>query len=205
MVRRETNERAVKRRCIIWIPDDRHGDKVDFPDLTAGGIEIDPSGAGQINLRPSMGRPTRRTACPFGLIVRDGKVPGRKSRGHAKRTRRFDHQHRKVAAATVAELERFQWLLDALSFPSPVAETLLDALREANEKIERVRRPAGERKFADPMPYCIARVGMMAFNIAREFGRLGRAVVERKGSCIDLNLNPGGACRRMVQAYCALE
>ena len=57
MVRREPDEGAVERGRVVRIADDRNGDKADLADAAARGVEIDPAGARQINLRPGMGRP----------------------------------------------------------------------------------------------------------------------------------------------------
>src|SRR5438094_10292722 len=57
MVRREPDEGAVERDRVVWIADDRNGDKADLADAAARGVEIDPADARQINLRPGMGRP----------------------------------------------------------------------------------------------------------------------------------------------------
>src|SRR6266436_9281173 len=57
MVRREPEEGAVERDRVVWIADDRNGDKVDLADAAGCRIKIDPADARQINLRPGMGRP----------------------------------------------------------------------------------------------------------------------------------------------------
>src|SRR2546430_17308984 len=57
MVRREPDEGAVERDRVVWIADDRNGDKADVADAAARGVEIDPADARQIELRPGMRRP----------------------------------------------------------------------------------------------------------------------------------------------------
>src|SRR5207249_8954785 len=54
MVRREPDEGAVERGRVVRIADDRNGDKADLADAAARGVEIDPAGARQIDLRPGM-------------------------------------------------------------------------------------------------------------------------------------------------------
>jgi hypothetical protein len=74
MVRWEPDEGAVERDRVVRIAHDCNGDKADVADAAARGVEIDPAGARQIDLRPGMGRPAR------GLlrVKRDGEIPGRK-------------------------------------------------------------------------------------------------------------------------------
>src|ERR1700730_2118376 len=57
MVRREPDEGAVERDRVVWIAHDCNGDKADLADAAARGVEIGPTGARQIDLRPGMGRP----------------------------------------------------------------------------------------------------------------------------------------------------
>ena len=57
MVRREPVEGAMERDRVVRIAHNRNGDKADLANAAACGIEIDPAGARQINLRPGMGRP----------------------------------------------------------------------------------------------------------------------------------------------------
>src|SRR5206468_11270364 len=91
MARREPDEGAVERDRVVWIADDRSGDKADVADAAARGVEIDPADARQIDLRPGMGRPASWAARRLLWIVeRDGEIPGRKPRGETERARRFD-------------------------------------------------------------------------------------------------------------------
>jgi hypothetical protein len=43
--------------AVVRIAHDRNGDKTDLADAAARGVEIDPAGAWQIDLRPGRGRP----------------------------------------------------------------------------------------------------------------------------------------------------
>src|SRR6266480_1815296 len=122
MVRREPDEGAVERGRVVWIADDRNGDKADLADAAARGVEIDPAGARQIDLRPGMGRPASRATHRLLRIVRDGEIPGRKPRGETERARGLDHQHGEIAAAALADPERLHRLLDSLRFTPPVPE-----------------------------------------------------------------------------------
>ena len=54
MVRRKSDIGAMKRDRVARIGDNCYGDKVDLADAAACRIEINPSGARQINLRPGM-------------------------------------------------------------------------------------------------------------------------------------------------------
>ena len=54
MVRRKSDKGAVKRDRVARIGDNCNGDKADVADAAACRIEINPSGARQINLRPGM-------------------------------------------------------------------------------------------------------------------------------------------------------
>ena len=56
MVRRVSDEGAVERGRVVRITSDRNGDKADLADIAAGGVEIDPTCAWQVDLRPGMGR-----------------------------------------------------------------------------------------------------------------------------------------------------
>ena len=120
MVRRGPDEGAVERDRVVRIAHDRNGNKPDVADAAARGVEIDPTGAGQIDLRPGMGRAASSAARRLlPILERDGEIPGNKPRGETERARRLDHQHGEIAAAAMAEPERLHRRLDAL--PPPAA------------------------------------------------------------------------------------
>src|ERR1700730_1880270 len=119
----------MERDCVVWIAHDRNGDKADLADASARGVEIDPAGPWQIDLRPGMGRHASRAAhWLLRMVERNGEIPGRKPRGETERARRLDHQHGEIAAAAMADPERLHRLLDSLRCPPPVAEAMIDAL-----------------------------------------------------------------------------
>ena len=57
-VRTESNIGAVERDRVTGIAHDRNGDKTNRADAGAGGVEIDPTDARQVDLRPGMRRST---------------------------------------------------------------------------------------------------------------------------------------------------
>ena len=64
-----------------------------LPTIPLCRIEIDPAGAGQIDLDPSM-----RVAAAgiVVVVVRDMQISGDKACGHPKRAYRLDHEHGEV-------------------------------------------------------------------------------------------------------------
>src|ERR1700693_2286564 len=58
MVRRKSDIGTVERGRMTRIAHDRNGEKAEPAGAAGRGVEIDPTGARQIDLRPAMGRPT---------------------------------------------------------------------------------------------------------------------------------------------------
>ena len=71
MVRREPEEGAMERKRITRIANDRNGNEIILADGAVCRIEIDPTGAWQINLRPGMSRAGRSLFRPGH---RDGRT-----------------------------------------------------------------------------------------------------------------------------------
>ena len=142
MVRWESDKGTVEWRRMTRIAHDGDRDKTDRAGASTCGIEIDPTGAWQIDLRPGMGRSTRWAARRLLRIAEwNSEISRHKPCGETKRTCRLDHQHGEIAAAAMAEPERLLRQLDSLRLPSPVEETLIDALRKPSEKFENSDRP----------------------------------------------------------------
>ena len=86
------------------------------------------------------------------LVVRQrhGEVTRDEACGETERTRRLDHQQGEVAATAVAEAQRLERLLDALGFPPPVAEAVMDALvrrtRSSKCRSSRWRQECGAQR-----------------------------------------------------------
>ena len=71
MVRWEPDEGAVERDRVARIAHDRNADKADVAGTPARGVEINPTGARQIDLRPGMGRPASRATHRLLAGLRD--------------------------------------------------------------------------------------------------------------------------------------
>jgi hypothetical protein len=193
MVRRGPKEGAVERDRVVRIGHDCNGDKASFADATTRGVEIDPAGARQIDLRPGMGRPASGAARGLGRIVeRDREIAGRKSRGETERTRPLDHQHGKIAAAAVSKPERLYRLLDSLGFPPSVEEAMVDASGEPGEKLESADRPTRGQELMSPAANLVFPIGLTAFDAVSEVGHLVSAVVDRESSCGVREVKVGG-------------
>ena len=91
IVRRETGPSAVQRYRLAWIADHRDTHEAAVADDPACRIEIDPAGAGQIDLDPGV----RVSAAGIAVVVavRDMQISRDKARGHPKRARGLDHEH----------------------------------------------------------------------------------------------------------------
>ena len=164
------------------IAHDRNGDKTDRAGASARGVEIDPTGAWQIDLRPGMGRPTSwaaRRLLRIGLW--NSEISGYEPCGETKRPRRLDHQHGEITAAAMAEPKRLHWQLDSLRLSSAVEEALIDALRETDEKFENTGRPIWGQELTSPMAYLVTRIRLMAFDVMGEVRYFIGGVVGRKG------------------------
>ena len=95
---------AGQRRRLGGIARHRDADEVLAADQPIGGVELDPAGAGQIDLAPRM----RRSAAEpdgFTLRLRDIHIAGDETGGDAKRAGSLDHQDREVAAGAAALLQ----------------------------------------------------------------------------------------------------
>ena len=168
---------------MTWIAHDCDRDKTKRADASTCGIEIDPTGAWQIDLRPGMGRPASRATRRLLWLVRwNSEIPGYEPCGETKRPRRLDHQHGEITAAAVAEPERLHWQLDSLRLPSTVVEALIDALRETDEKLKNTGRPIWGQELMSPAPYLVTRIELIAFDVVGEVGYFIGAVVDRKDS-----------------------
>src|SRR6202030_1025028 len=91
IVRGKTGPSAVQRYRLAWIAHHRDTHEAAVADDPARRIEIDPAGAGQIDLDPGVRVSTAGIAA---VAVRDVQISGDKARGHPERTNRLDHEHR---------------------------------------------------------------------------------------------------------------
>ena len=81
----------------------------------------------------------------------------------------------------MAEPERLHRRLDSLRFPPPVAEAVMDALRQPCEKLESADRPAWGQELPSPAANLVDRIGLMAFDIMGEVPQLTDAIVDGEG------------------------
>ena len=72
-------------------------------------------------------------------------------------------------------------VVEFLRFPPPVAEAVMDALRQSCEKIESADRPAGGREFLAQGADLIDRIGLMAFDMFSKIPLLADAIVDGQG------------------------
>src|SRR3984957_17722711 len=206
MARLSSNKRTVQRRRMTWIAHDSDRDKTNRADASTCGIEIDPTGVWQIDLRPGMGRPTSwaaRRLLRIGLW--NSEISGYEPCGETKRPRRLDHQHGEITAAAMAEPKRLHWQLDSLRLSSAVEEALIDALRETDKKFENTGRPIWGQELTSPEAYLVTRIGLLAFDVMSEVRYFIAAIVDRKGPLGILEIEVWGVQWRMLKAYRALE
>src|SRR3954452_806548 len=99
-------ERAADRHRLRGIARDRDADQVFPRDQRIGRIELDPAGAGQIDLGPSVSR--ARALHGLTVAVERGivEIAGDETRAEAERARRLDEQQRVVAAGPALALQR---------------------------------------------------------------------------------------------------
>src|SRR5207245_2132755 len=107
--------------------------------------------------------------------------------------------------AAAAKPKRLHRLLDSLCFPPAVEEAMIDALCEAGEKLESAHRSARAQESTSPAANLVPRIGLVAFNAVGEVRHLVGAIVERKGSCVILDLKVGDVRGRMFEAHGAVE
>ena len=86
MVRRAPDPRTLQRNCLARIVHDRDAHEVLVPDHAARRIEVDPTGAGNIGLDPSMGVATGDTVV---IVIGKMQISGHEPRSDAKRAQRL--------------------------------------------------------------------------------------------------------------------
>jgi hypothetical protein len=91
IVRGETGPSAVQRYRLAWIAHHRDTHEAAVADDPACRIEIDPAGAGQIDLDPGVRVSTAGIAVV--VVVRDMQLSGDKACCHPKRAHGLDHEH----------------------------------------------------------------------------------------------------------------
>src|SRR5271166_3111473 len=97
--------RPGQRRGLIGNAPHRDADEVLAADQAIGRVELDPSGARQIHLAPGVRRSTAE-ARRLVLAARHVYVAGDESSSYAEGADGLHHQHREVAAAAAAAVER---------------------------------------------------------------------------------------------------
>ena len=90
--------------------------------------------------------------------------------------------------------------VEFLRFPPPIAEAVMDALRQSREKLEGADRPARGQKFLSPAADLVDRIGLMAFDIFSKIPQLADAIVDGQGPSGVLEI-----ARRMLETHDALE
>src|ERR1700684_2695959 len=104
-------------------PGDGDTNQVAVPHNTIGRIEIDPAGARQVSLHPSVSGTAARDAC---IVARNKDIPADEASGHAKRSRRFHHEDGEVPATSATALDCFVRALNALLDAPGVLELFPD-------------------------------------------------------------------------------
>src|ERR1700684_4054872 len=206
MVRWQPHKGTVQRRRMTWIAHDCDRDKSHCADASTCGIEIDPTGVWQIDLRPGMGRPTSwaaRRLLRIGLW--NSEISGYEPCGETKRPRRLAHQHGEITAAAMAEPKRLYWQLDSLRLSSTVEEALIDALRETDEKFENTGRPIWGQELRRPEAYLVTGMGVGVFDVMSELRYFIGAIVDRKRPLGIFEIEVWGVQWRMLKACRALE
>src|SRR5580658_9395412 len=106
-----------------------------------GGIEPDPSGAGEIDLGPCMqvseiSRRSFGTFQRFDVGLELDEIAGDEARGEAEMPERLDHQIRAVAARSAAQRQRFLTRLNPGFEANDVSDRVHQALIDRDEKID---------------------------------------------------------------------
>src|SRR5215207_5583287 len=107
-------------------------DQVAIADDAVGGIELDPTSAGQVDLTPSV----RGAPAQYGrlIAVRNIDIPRHETSRQSERANRLDHEQRQIPATSPPPLERDQGSeRSALGAPR-IAEALLDCVSEGHEE-----------------------------------------------------------------------
>ena len=82
---------------------------------------------------------------------------------------------------------------------------MIDTLCKAVEKLESAHRPARGQESTGPAANLVPRIGLVAFDEGGEVRHLVGAIVERKASCVVLDLRVGDLRGRMLAAAMAGE
>ena len=125
MVRRGPDPRALQRNRLAGLMHDRNAHEVLIPDHAGRRIEVDPAGAGNVDLDPGMGV---AADCTVVDVIGKMQISGHKPRGDSKRAQRCNHEHREVATTPAREGEGPDRVLDSLLVPRHVLEGPLDGL-----------------------------------------------------------------------------
>src|SRR5690242_12680562 len=100
-----TRERAADRDRLGGVARHRDADQVLAGDQRVGRVELDPSGARQVDVGPGMGAAGALHAPTKRRIV---EIAGDEARAEAERARRLDEQKSEVAAGAALALDRVE-------------------------------------------------------------------------------------------------
>src|SRR6476660_7371290 len=138
MVRRGAEPRTSQRDRLARLAHDRNAHEVLIPDHAARWIEVDPAGAWNVDLHPSM---CVAAGDIVVVVIAKMQISGNEPRGDSKRAQRRNHEHGKVATTTAPQLQGLSWTLCSLLVSRHMLEGPPDGLRHVDKKLASVGRP----------------------------------------------------------------
>ena len=201
MVRRGPDPSSLQRNRLLRLVHNRDAHQVLIPDHAARGIEVDPAGAGDVDLDPGMGV-APRDAVVVVVIVKM-QISGNEPRGDSKRAQRRDHERRKVATAPAGELQGPDRVLNSLLMSRHMLEGPVDGLRHIDEKLIGVGRSVLAQERGGPA----IEPGVLGQRReeAREIGPIFLDVSERMASSKVFNIGFSEVGRRVAETHGAFE
>src|SRR5208337_446300 len=117
------------------------------------------------------------------LAARHVYVAGDESSSYAEGADGLHHQHREVAAAAAAAVERHSRRLHARFLAPLVRKTLLDRIGQRHQEMARLRRSAGSRELMRPAVEVAFRIVVQtldrAGDVRKLFGKIGKRIEAR--------------------------
>ena len=198
MIRRRPVPRALQGDRLARVRHDCDANVVLISHDAAGWIEVDPAGAGNVDLDPGVSVAVGNI---FVVVIGQMHVSGHEARSNSARAQYRDHEHSKVATTPAAEIEGADRILNSLLVSRYVLEGPPDGPCHVDQQFVRVGGSVSAEEDRAPAIEFAARGGRQ--NETFETGPIFRRIGKRIGAGKILDIGCVKAGRSMVETNVA--
>ena len=133
------------------------------------------------------------------------QIAADKTGGEAERAHRLDHQHREIAAAAAAQLQRLDRVLDAAFLARDISQVAADRMGHRRQQLGRVAAPVMTQKLPGPAVDLVLGIEVLPLDQPQQIGHVLGAIAERVARRVLLDLKIERVGRRVIETDDALK